>query len=48
MYTIYLDSQTSMQTTDKQVALTWINKGYKFEYKPKNIDYIYWQLLESA
>lgn len=48
MYTIYLDSQTSMQTTDKQVALTWIKRGYKYSYTPQNIDYIYWQLLETA
>ena len=44
MYTIYLDSQTSMQTTDKQVALTWIKRGYKYSYTPQNIDYIYWML----
>ena len=48
MYTIYLDSQTSMNTSNKEVALSWIKKGYKYSYTPQNIDYVYWGLLESA
>lgn len=48
MYTIYLDSQTSMNTTNKETALSWIKRGYKYSYTPLNVDYDYWRFLEIA
>lgn len=48
MYTIYLDSKTSMNTTNKEIALSWIKKGYKYSYIPQKVDYDYWQYLETA